>query len=223
MSIIRVTTILSLTLAFCTAAAAGSTPAPAEKPLLTDQPYLCVGAGFVAMVPSSGSRPPLIILRISASGIEEPETLQLNGGEEFDGLRCTESVAVLLVRDTKSSQLCEVPFYIEKDGIERGPQEATPQPTVREVWTPRRLLRIKKDTFQGAPRAGDGMRGNWYVEVPAPIAPMYRQYELHFVETKKHDRGLVTSLVVSLLEETFGWKVTRSVPLIHYETFEPAD
>jgi hypothetical protein len=68
----------------------------------------------------------------------------------------------------------------------------------------------------GAGQAGDGMRGDWYVQ--GGYSPGHI-YEVHFVETETRYRKDATTikLVVDLLEETLDRKVTRSVPLIEEE------
>lgn len=68
----------------------------------------------------------------------------------------------------------------------------------------------------GVGQAGDGMRGNWYVQ--GGYSPGHI-YEVHFVETETRYRKDATTVkfVVDLLEETQDRKVTQSVPLIEEE------
>lgn len=192
----------------------GQASQTSRKPLFTDYPpHLCVGNGFVAMA-GIGIRNPLIVITVDVNGIEAPQTIPSVGDEIF-GMQCSAGHIELLVSDYKSHRLI-MPLY----AVRQHSQETTIEEVQREElnlptsgFSPP-AVEHRKDSFHRiGSRAGEGMRGDWYVEVAYGNRPK-NMYEVHFVS----DHGeTYDNVVVTLLEETLDRKVSRSVPLVHIE------
>ena len=199
-----------------TSTAAGQT---STKPLFTDYPpWLCVGGGFVAMVPLSRPQP-LMVIRIGAKGIEAPQTISTTNNE-VRGLQCSGSHIELLVREGESDHFSILEFNVQESAINAGLREDLNWSISRKAATPP-TIEHTMDTFDWiGSRAGSWMRGDWFVEVPRNDN-LGHIYEVHFVRTEA--RGMV-KLEVTLLEETLGRKkVTRSIPLVRFEASDASD
>lgn len=184
----------------------------AKKPLFTETPMLCVGGGFVAMVPL-GRPQSLVVIRIGSEGIEEPQTIPTTGNE-VHGLKCVGSYVELLVVGTGSDHFSILPFSVQESGIQPQPREDINWSTSRKAPTPPEIER-RLEAFYDILNT----RGDWYVVVPR-VANPDRVYEVHFFKTKKKGDSI---FVVTLLEETLDRKVTRSVPLIREEVADVYD
>lgn len=193
-----------------------------KQPLFNHRPYMCIGSGFVALVPSGD--PPglttLMVIKIGSKGIEEPQKFTLKDSTFF-GLQCMGYHIELLVTQKGSDHFSVLPFRIWHN-VEPEEREDIDW-SARNGPVPSKIER-RTDGFHQTGRAGDNMRGDWYVEVNASEGRPYHRYEVHFVETEFESKDAVAiKLVVTLLEETLGRKVSQSVPLINEEVTEVYD
>jgi hypothetical protein len=157
----RTFTITAVVAVFVLCMATTSTPAAEKgsKPLFTHRPSLCVGRNFVAMVPVSRPQP-LIIIKVGDKGMEAPQTIPTTGNEEVFGLQCVGSDIELLVRETGADHFSVLPFTTWPS-IQPEPREDINWP-IGKVSTPPAIER-RMNGFHQIGRAGDDMRGNWYV------------------------------------------------------------
>jgi hypothetical protein len=178
----------------------------AKKPLFTERPWLCVGSGFVAMVPLSSPQP-LVVIRIAGNGIEAPQTIPTTGNE-VQGLKCAGSFVELLVVATGADHFSVLPFHIQSSAVEPEQREDIGYSASRKGPTPPEVER-KLETFYDILN----IRGDWYAEVPRAMHPEHL-YEVHFVNvTKQGD----TFFAVDILDETPAKKVAHSVPLVRMQ------
>ncbi len=206
---------LFATLVLCMTAASAAAAQTDSKPLFTHRPWLCIGRGFVAMVPLYRPQP-LIVIKISSKGIEAPQTLPTTGNE-VHGLQCVGSDIELLVQEAGSDHFSVLPFSVKQSAVKQEQREDINWP-LGKVGTPPDVER-RMEAFHGMGRAGDDMTGNWYIQVPSPEGRPGHIYKVHFVETETGSprNGLAVTLVVNLFEETLDRKVTQTVPLIREE------
>ena len=195
---------------------AGNSP-----PFTRKAPSLCVGGGFVAMVPWGFSQP-LVVIRISSKGIEAPQTFPTTG-YYVGGMQCAGSYIELLVQQKGSDHHSILPLRVQSASFEVEPREELLESIAPSRPTPRDVER-KMERFGGIGRTAWTAVGDWTVEVPWVDNPG-RVYFVHFVHTEAIVRGsgVSTRIVVTLLEETYSRRIIRSVPLIRVKSFESAD
>jgi hypothetical protein len=200
----RLSCLAVLLLAPMVSASPARAPTAAPKPLFTQRPWLCVGGGFVAMVPLSRPQP-LTVIRIGSNGIEAPQTIATTGNE-VHGVTCSASYVELLVVREGSDHFSVLPFRMEGNAVQPEPREdinySQKAPIPPEID---RRLQAFDDILN--------IRSDWYVELPRVNQPGHT-YEVHFVNTQK---GQDAFFAVSLLEETPPRKVIRSVPLVNLQ------
>ena len=204
----RANAVLSCVFVLCVTTAVTGAVQKTSKPLFTDQVWLCIGRGFVAMVPLARPQP-LVVINIDSKGIEQPQRIPTTGNEVF-GLQCMGSHIELLVREGESDHFSVLPFSVHEDGVKEEPREDINWSISRKPTTPSAIER-RQEAFDWMTRAGAGSRGNWYTDVLGAYTPGHT-YELHFVESRTQH---CADLVVDLLEESLTpKKITKSVPLI---------
>jgi hypothetical protein len=222
MKLSRATVVLSALFALCVfATSAASAQTSSIKPIFTNYPpYLCVGGGFVAMAGIS-IRDPLIVIPIDVNGIEAPQSIP-SVGDEVRGMHCSDAHIELLVHDYKSDRLI-MPLYTVQ-WHSRNPttisEEQREDLNLPKSGPTPAALKHRRDSFEwGVNRAGGWTTGDWRIWVPQVVDRPNNRYEVHFVHTETRHRGggATSMLVVDLLEETLGGKVTKSIPLIKIE------
>jgi len=121
MKVRRANAVLSCMLVLCLATGIAAAAQETNKPLFTDQVWLCIGRGFVAMVPLARPQP-LVVINIDHKGIGQPDKIATTGNEVF-GLQCMGSHIELLVRQGESDHFSVLPFSVRGDGIKQEPRE----------------------------------------------------------------------------------------------------
>ena len=211
MKVRRGNAVLSCTLLLCFTTGVASAAQETNKPLFTDQVWLCIGRGFVAIVPLARPQP-LVVMNIDHKGIEQPERIATTGNEVF-GLQCMGSHIELLVREGGSDHFSVLPFSVQDDGVRGEPREDINWSISRKPAMPSAIER-RQEAFDWLTRApGVGSRGNWYADVLGAFTPGHR-YELHFIASRTQH---CADLTVNLLEETLpSRKITKTVRLIRW-------
>jgi hypothetical protein len=176
------------------------------KPLFADRTWLCLGRGFVALVPI-GFPQSLTVIRVGAKGVEAPQTVSKPGGE-VHGLQCMGSHIELLFED--GDHFSVLPFNVQQGDIHQERREDLDWSISRKLAMPS-VIERRIDAFNGiGSEAGAGIRGDWYLQVNFADGPGHL-YEVHFIQSVKPDN---LQLEVTLLDETLSRKVVKSVLLI---------
>jgi len=205
----RANVVFSFALVLCFTTAVSAASQDTSKPLFNDQAWLCIGRGFVAMLPLARPQP-LVVIDVGHNGIEPPEKIATTGNEVF-GLQCMGSHIELLVREGESDHFSVLPFSVERDRVQQEPREDINWSISRKPTMPSPIER-RQEAFDWMTRAGGASRGDWYTDLRG-ATPGYA-HEVHFVASRNRNCG---DLKVDLLEETLpGRKVTKTVPLIKW-------
>jgi len=183
-------------------------------------PWLCVGDGFVAMVQLARPQT-LFVIPIDANGIEAVQKITTTGNEVF-GLQCVGSHIALRVREDGSDHFSVLPFAVNGNTIKLEQREDINWSISQNAAMPPAIQRRMNEFNTPGLLPGSGMRGDWYVQVPANNRN--HVYEVHYAiaETRSRD-ALMTTVSVTLLEETRDRKVTKTVPLVRQRVYQRGD
>lgn len=177
----RAALISSVLLAACIMATGVASSQTRSKALFTnDEPFLCVGGGFVAMAGTTDGAP-LIVITIDAYGIGAPKTFP-TGAEDVIGMLCSEHQIELLVVDGETHWQIVALYTVQQHVV---------GPTTIQIEQPEELnlpksgpirpaLQFKEESLKYQRYAWTGRRGDWYVGVGDVDVPD-KDYELHFV------------------------------------------